>query len=49
MSAESRALECEAMRPSSLDRRDDDIVVDGIASDLAYHVLRFAIKRATLK
>ena len=37
MSAESRALECEVMRPSSLDLREEDIVVDGIASDLAYH------------
>jgi hypothetical protein len=26
------------MRPSSLDRREDDIVMDDIASDLAYHV-----------
>lgn len=37
MSAESRALECEVMRPRSLDWREEDIVVDDTASDLAYH------------
>lgn len=26
------------MRPNSLDWREEDIAVDGIASDLAYHV-----------
>ena len=39
MSAESRALEFEVIRPSSLDWREEDIVVyDGITSELAYHV-----------
>ena len=47
MSAESRAFEVEAIRPSSLDWREEDIVGDeGTASDLAYHVRDQKSKRA---